>query len=67
MSDDDRGRTLQQQFLEPLDALDVEMVGGFIEQQQFGLHGQSKCQGCAFALTSGAGRWSAFAVEIETV
>ncbi len=31
VSDDDRGRTLQQQFLEPLDALDVEVVGGFIE------------------------------------
>ena len=46
---DEQQRTAEftQQRLQPFDGGDVQMVGGFIQQQQLGLHGQRARQQCA--------------------
>src|SRR5262249_8932648 len=67
VSNDDTGRDLQQQLLEPLDARDVEMVGRLIEEQQVRLQSQRESQCGALALTAGAGCGSVLRVEIESL
>ena len=51
MGDHHAGQVLLQQFLEGFDAVDVEMVGRLVEQQQFGIEGegQRQCRALAFA------------------
>ena len=39
---------IAQQFLEPFDAVDVEMVGRLVEQQQFGLDDQRAASAVRF-------------------
>src|SRR5207244_5446074 len=48
---DDGCRHSEQQFLELLDALDIEMVGGLVEQQEVGLQGERQGKRGALALT----------------
>ena len=52
------GRPFDQQLFERGDAVDVEMVGGLVEQQQVRLQRQRErqCGALAFAARSGFGR-----------
>ena len=58
VSDDDGGRALEQQVLEQRDAVDVEVVGRLVEQQQLRLQRERECECRALALSArgGAGR-----------
>ena len=51
--EDDRGVELEQRLLEPLERLDVEVVGGLVEQQQVGLGGERTGQRAARELAAG--------------
>ena len=46
--------TLQQQLLQPLDAVDVEVIGRLVEQQQVGLQRERQGERAALALAAGA-------------
>ena len=63
VGDEDDGRVeVEQRLLEPLERLDVEVVGGLVEQQQVGLRGQRPGQRGARELP--AGERSQGAVEV---
>ncbi len=53
VGDDDAGRQLRQQFLEALDAVDVEMIGRLIEQQELGLQREGEGERRTLALAAG--------------
>src|SRR5579872_2427809 len=55
VSDHGGGRYLEQQPLQTLDGLDVEVVGGLVQQQQIRLQRQRQRQSGALALSAGAG------------
>ena len=56
MGDDEEAEGgLREVVFEPLDALDVEVVGGLIEQEQVGLLDQAAGDGEAFAPAAGEG------------
>ena len=57
VADDDGGRTLQQQLLEQQDAVDVEMVGRLVQQQQVGLQRHRERQRRTFAFPAGGIGW----------
>ena len=50
--DDDAGDVPLQQVFQRFDAVDVEMVGGLVEQQQVGRDGEGQRQRRAFALAA---------------
>jgi hypothetical protein len=52
--------TREQQFLEQRDAVDVEVVGRFVEQQQLRLQREREGQRGALALAAGEPRVSAY-------
>ena len=56
MGDDDGGRHLEQQVLETFDGLDIEMIGGLIQQQQIGLQRERQGKLSALALSARATR-----------
>src|SRR6185437_16100501 len=64
---DDGSRSLEQQFLEPLDRTDVQMIGRLVEQQQIRLGCEGKGQGRALALSARARRRSQVRLELEAV
>src|SRR6185436_12729227 len=65
--DHDRRRALQQQFLQCRDAVDVEVIGRLIEQQQIGLQRQSESERRAFALAARRSLRSALGIDIESM
>ena len=50
--DDDAGDVPLQQIFQRFDAVDVEMVGGLVEQHEIGRDGEGQRQRCAFALAA---------------
>ncbi len=67
MSDDERGTGFRNQILQRFNCPDVQMVRGLIQQQQVRLRGESRSQGCALALPTGAGRCGTRQVHLETL
>jgi hypothetical protein len=67
MGDEDCGRDLQQQLFQPLDALDVEVVGGLIQKQQVGLQCERQCQCRPLALAARARCRRSFLVEVKAM
>jgi hypothetical protein len=53
VGDDDRRRHPREQALELLDAVDVEVVGRLVEEQQVGLEREGVRQSGALALATG--------------
>ena len=53
---DQRPRVAAQMLLQPDRGLEVEMVGGLVEQEEVGLEEQHACQGDAHAPAAGEGR-----------
>ena len=51
--DDHRARIVAQGLFQPLHGLGVEVVGGFVQEQQVGLFQQGHAQGHAAALAAG--------------
>src|SRR5688572_27720152 len=66
VGDDDRG-LLQQQVFQHQDAVDVEVVGRLVEQQQVGLEGEGPRQRGALALAARHALRRAVGVEAEAV
>src|SRR5690606_34628738 len=52
-NDDDAAASIEEQILEPCYANEIEMVGGFVEQEQVGLVCQSARKGDAFSHSTG--------------
>src|SRR6185295_101229 len=67
VSDDDARRHLQQQLFELCDAVDVEMVGGLVEEQQLGLESECERERRAFAFAARAVQRRTLWIKIETV
>ena len=67
MGDEDRARHLHQELLEALDAADVEMIGGLIQQQELRLQRECECQRRALALATGAHVWRLIGLEIKAL
>ena len=65
--DDDRGRPREQQGLQPLDALDVEVIRRLVEQQQLRFQRQRRGQRRALALTAGHSGGRRRSVDSESV
>ena len=69
MGDDDGGfhRPGHQQVFQQRDAVDVEMVGGLVEQQQIGFFGQRQRQHPPLALAARGGGGGAVFIETEAM
>ena len=68
MRDDDRGRAVvDEQLLEPLDAVDVEVVRRFVEQQQLRFERERNGEGRTLALAARHAGRRRGAVETEPV
>ena len=61
----DRGVEAGQRLLEPLERLDVEVVGGLVEQQQVGLGGERARERRARQLAAGERRERAVEVVVD--
>jgi len=65
--DDDRGGHLRDQLLQALDAADVQMIGGLIEQQQLRCSGERGRERRAATLPAGCGLGGALGIYSEPV
>ena len=65
--DDDARRHFQQQLFEPLDAVDVEMVGRLVEQQQLGLEREASASAARLRSPPESCSRRALGIEIEAM
>ena len=67
VGDDDGGRPRIDDGFQRLDGLDVEVVGGLVEQQQVGLQGERQGQGGALVLAAGQAIGAGVRIDTEAV
>ena len=65
--EDQRATPILQQVLQPLDGVQVEVVGGLVEQEHIGLGHQGLCQGHPLAGTAGQPGHRGIGLEVQAL